>query len=60
MNLPIHGGLRPHRGRGVHFQAPDTIGLNPPGQLIVGYNWLALLNQDRKQSMIQSSESPIH
>ena len=35
------GGLRP--------QAPDAFGLNPPGQLVIGYHWLAFLNQVLKQ-----------
>ena len=34
-----HWGLRP--------QAPDAFGLNPPTQLVLGYHWLAFLNQVR-------------
>ena len=35
-----HMGLRP--------QAPDVFGLKPPSQLVIGYHWLAFLNQIRK------------
>ena len=35
---------------GVAFglKAPDAFGLNHPSQLVIGYHWLAFLNQVRK------------
>ena len=40
------GGLRPpHTPPGARPQAPDAFGLNLPGQLVIGYHWLAFLNQ---------------
>ena len=44
-------GFRPlnHLFRGgLRTQAPDTFRLNPPSQLIIGYHWLAFLNQVHK------------
>ena len=40
LNLPFFGGLFP--------QAPDAFGFNPPSQLVLGYHWLAFLNQIHK------------
>ena len=34
--------------RGLRPQATHAFGLNPPNQLVIGYHWLALLNQVRK------------
>ena len=34
-------------GRGTLPQASDTFGLNPTSQLVIGYHWLAFLNQIR-------------
>ena len=31
--------------RGLRTQAPDAFELNRPGQLVIGYHWLAFLNQ---------------
>ena len=54
------GGFDPHiPHRGLHLQAPDAFGLNPPSQLVLGYHWLVFLNQVNKESQTQSSTSPI-
>ena len=54
------GGLRPPNPRfvwgftlhiphwGLRFQASNNFGLNPTSQLVIGYHWLAFLNQVRK------------
>ena len=34
--------------------------IDPPSQLVIGYPWLAFLNQVLEQSKIQLSNSPIH
>ena len=34
--------------KGLRPQAPDAFGLNTPNQLVIGYHWLAFLNQARK------------
>jgi len=33
----------------------DPIVLNPPSQLVIGYHWLAFLNQVRKNFLVSSS-----
>ena len=40
---------------GFRPQAPDAFGLNPPSQLVLGYHWLAFVNQVHK-----TFKSPIH
>ena len=64
-NLPFRGGLRPHHPQPRHRPpAPDGFGLNPPSQLVIGYHWLAFLNQIRKnprsQGKIHKSPRPMH
>ena len=44
--LVFVGGLAPYTPHWrLHTEAPDTFGLNTPSQLVLGYHWLALLNQ---------------
>ena len=40
---------------GLHVQTPDAFGLNPPSQLVIGYDWLAFLNQVRKNLQVPNS-----
>ena len=45
----VRGELNPHtRHRGFHHQTPDKFGFNPPSNLVIGYHWLAFLNQVHK------------
>ena len=44
---PVSGGLHP--------QAPHAVGLNPPSQLVIGYHWLAFLNQVNQIQLFQRS-----
>ena len=37
LNPPVRGGLAPH--------TQDAFELDPPIQLVIGYHWLAFLNQ---------------
>ena len=36
---------------GLRTQAPDVFGLNLPSQLVIGYHWLAILNQLHKNQV---------
>ena len=40
-------------------QAPDRFGLNPPSQLVIGYHWLAFLNQVLEQSNSQCLQNSL-
>ena len=57
LNPQVRGGHRlPELPPGTPPQAPNAFGLNPPSQLVVGYLWLAFLDQVRKEgSRIKSS-----
>ena len=55
MMLGGSASLSPPVRRGLHSQAPDAFRLNPRRQLVIGYYWLAFLNQVGKDS--QSSKS---
>ena len=43
----------PHLRRRLNPQAPDNFGLNPSGQLVIGYHWLAFLNQIHHPSSLR-------
>ena len=45
--ISVRGGLRP-----LHPLASDYFGVNPPSQLVIGYHWLAFLNQVRKNVLV--------
>ena len=44
------GASAPYPRPGFHSQAPTDFGLNPPGQLVIGYHWLAFLNQVKSET----------
>ena len=44
--------------RGLRPQAPNGFGLNPTSQLVIGYHYLAFLNQVLKQSQVITSPVP--
>ena len=57
LNPPVRRGRRlPHPHRMFRTQAPNDFGLNPHSQLVIGYHWLAFLNQIHKNIF----KSPIH
>ena len=45
--------LKPPGSWGFRPQTPDTFGVNPPSQMVIGCYWLAFLNQFRKNLLSQ-------
>ena len=63
LNATDWGGgmaVRPEGGGGSMSPPPLTTYIRHFSQLIIGYHWLAYLNQVCKQSKTQSSKFPIH
>ena len=52
------GDEAPHQR--LHLQAPDTFGLNPPSHLVIGYHWLAFLNQVCKRRSPQFTRNFVY